>query len=78
MIRELIIGIVDVMVQIAAILILLWCAMNVYSALKSQHLFYNSKKVTRVDEPVGFWIAIMSLIVVMVVFGVLVYRGFGG
>ena len=66
--REVIISIVDAVLQIAALLIALLCAKNIFSAFKNKYVFINSKKATAADEPIGYWLVILSWLVVLAVF----------
>jgi hypothetical protein len=66
--RQTIIVVVDVAVQIAALLIALLCVKNIYSALGNKYVFINGKKATRTAEPVGYWLVMVSWAVVLVVF----------
>jgi len=66
--RQTIIAIVDVVLQIAALLIALLCAKNIFSALRNNYVFINSKKATKAEEPVGYWLVIVSWSVVLAVF----------
>ena len=74
--RQTIIAIVDVVLQGAALLIALFCAKSVFSAIKNKYVFFNGKKATRADEPVGYWLVIVSWIVVLAVFASVFASGF--
>lgn len=66
--RQIIIGIVDVIVQVAALLIGLLCAKSIFSAIRNKYVFINSQKATRAEEPLGYWLVIVSWFVVLAVF----------
>lgn len=66
--RQTIITVVDTFLQIAALLIAVLCAKNIFSALRNKYVFINSRKATRAEEPVGYWLVIVSWIVVLGVF----------
>jgi lipid-A-disaccharide synthase-like uncharacterized protein len=66
--RETIIAIVDVVLQIAALLFVLLCAKKVFFALRNKYVFINSQKATRTEEPLGYWLMIVSWIGVSAVF----------
>ncbi len=66
--RQTIIAVVDVVVQIAALLIALLCVKSIFAALRKKYVFINSKKATRAAEPVGYWLVVVSLAVVLAVF----------
>ncbi len=66
--RQNVITIIDSAVQIAALLIALLCAKNIYSVFRNKYVFINSEKATRSAEPVGYWLVIASWIVVLAVF----------
>ena len=74
--RQTIIAIVDVVLQLAALLIALLCAKNIFSAIKNKYVFINSKKATRAEEPVGYWLVIVSWIVVLAVFATMFVSSF--
>lgn len=66
--RQIIIGIIDVIVQVAALLIALLCAKSIFSAIRNKYVFINSKKATRAEEPLGYWLVIVSWAVILAVF----------
>lgn len=74
--RQTIIAVVDVIVQIAALLIALLCAKNIFAALKNKYVFINSKKATRAAEPVGYWLVVVSWVVVLSVFASILASSF--
>ncbi len=66
--RQTLIMIVDGIVQVAALLFVLLCAKNIFSAMKNRYVFINGKKASRSEEAVGYWLVIVSWIVVLAVF----------
>lgn len=66
--RSTIIAIDDVVVQIGALLLVLLCAKNIFAALRNKYVFINGQKATKAAEPVGYWLVIVSWVVVMAVF----------
>jgi hypothetical protein len=66
--REPIIAIVDVVLQMAALLIALLCAKNIFSAFRNKYVFINSQKATRAEGPLGYWLAIVTWIGVVAMF----------
>lgn len=73
--RQTIITIVDSTFQIAALLVVLLSARSVFSAIKNRYVFINGKKATLANEALGYWLVLLSWVVVAGVFsGVFVSR----
>lgn len=74
--RQIIIVIVDALLKFAALLIAFFCAKNVFFALKNKYVFINGKKAMRSEEPWGYWLVILSWLVIVGLFGSFIVSSF--
>lgn len=66
--RSTVVFLVDSALIAAAALIVLLCIRAIFVSLRRRYVYINGKKATVDDEPIGFWLVIISWVVLSVLF----------
>ena len=73
--REVALVVLDVLIRGGFAVWAFFCIRYVWNSFRRGHVFINGQPATRQAEPLGFWLAVLSLLAVVYLSGYVVLNG---
>jgi hypothetical protein len=73
--HEAIILIIGTLVRVGFAIWAVVCVRYIWASLKRGHVYINGQAATRVAEPMGFWLVLLSVLVVALISSYFVVHG---
>lgn len=72
--RESIVAVTDVVLIIVGVLLIILLIKSVLVSLKRGYVYINGQQATKSDVPLGFWLVILSWIVLALLFSLVIVQ----